>query len=68
MQRRSDLHKRRIDAATIRFAMISTVTTDGEDQMGFVMKNQKKKKKRAAKTKWVLWLRRRKKSAWDHQK
>ena len=47
-QRRSDLHKRRIDAATIRFATISTVTTDGEDQMGFVMKNKKKKKKKSS--------------------
>ena len=75
MQRRLDLHKWRTNVATIGPATISTITTGGKDQMGSVMKNQKKKKKKerkkeriAVKTKWVLWLRRKKKGAWDHQK
>ena len=67
MQRWLDLHKWRTNVATIGPATISTVTTSGEDQMGSVMKNKKKKRKKerkkeriAVKTKWVLWLRKKK--------
>ena len=85
MQRRLDLHKSRIDAATIGLAQTTNWCSDDRacDDLhrhhrwrrpGFCDEEQKKRKKErkkeriAVKIKCVLWLRRKKKGAWDHQK
>ena len=73
MQRRLDLHKWRTNVATIGPATISTITTGGKDQMGSVMKNQKKKRKKERKNcsedqMGSVIKKKKKKGAWDHQK
>ena len=77
MQRRLDLHKSRIDATTIGLAQTTNWCSDDQacDDLhhhhrwrrpnGFCDEEQKKKERKkeriAVKTKWVLWLRRKKK-------